>query len=142
MSLLSRRPFSDLDKFFDDNDWMLPVFFRKESTIPSIDIYETDADVIAEVNIPDFDPEKVDVSVHNGILQIKGFINENAEDKKNGYWRREIRRGSFERRVRLPVAVKETVTEATYEKGLLKIIMPKNDSKTVSKVKIRIKENK
>ena len=142
MSLLSRRPFSDLDKFFDDNDWMLPVFFRKESTIPSIDIYETDVDVIAEVNIPDFDPEKVDVSVHNGILQIKGSINENTEDKKNGYWRHEIRRGSFERRVRLPIAVKETITEATYEKGLLKIIMPKNDAKTVSKVKIRIKENK
>jgi len=44
--------------------------------------------------------------------------------------------------LRLPTAVKETSVEATYEKGALKITMPKLEPKAKSKVKIKVKENK
>lgn len=66
-------------------------------------------------------------------------MDEKKEEKEKGYWRREIRTGSFERMVRLPVAVKEDAVEATYEKGVLKIVMPKAEAKPSSKVKIQIK---
>ena len=62
------------------------------------------------------------------------------EEKERGYWRKEIRKGSFERMIRLPLPVKENAVEAVYEKGILKISMPKAESKPSSKVKIKVKE--
>jgi len=139
MSFIPWKPFSDLDKFFGDDDWLMPVFPRIELTKPAMDVKETDKEVIAEVEIPGFDPEKVDVSVEDGVLRVKGSMDEKKEEKEKGYWRKEIRTGSFERMVRLPVAVKEDEVEATYEKGLLKIVMPKAEAKPSSKVKIQVK---
>tara|TARA_B100000745_G_C20150979_1_gene394614 strand:+ start:63 stop:488 length:426 start_codon:yes stop_codon:yes gene_type:complete len=140
MSIIKWKPFSDLDKFFGDDDWMMPVFPRMQLSHPAMDVKETDTEVVAEVEIPGFDPEKVDVSVENGVLRVRGAIDEKNEEKDKGYWRKEIRTGSFERMVRLPVAVKEDAVEATYEKGMLKIVMPKAETKPSSKVKIQIKE--
>ena len=140
MSLIPWKSFSDLDKFFGDDDWLLPVFPRAEIVKPAMDVYETDKDVVAEVNIPDFDPKKVDVSVESGVLKVSGKMEEKKEEKEKGYWRKEIRKGSFERMVRLPVAVKESAVEASYENGVLKITMPKAEAKPSSKVKIRVKE--
>jgi len=140
MSLIPWKPFSDLDRFFDDEDWMFPVFPRVKFAQPAMDVRETDKEVVAEVELPGFDPEKVEVSVEDGILRVKGSMDEKKEEKEKGYWRKEIRRGSFERMVRLPVAVKEDAVEATYEKGVLKIAMPKAKAKPSSKVKIQVKE--
>jgi len=140
MSLIPWKPFSDLDKFFNDDDWLLPVFPRTDLTKPAMDIKETDKEIIAEVEVPGFDPKKIDVSVENGVLRVSGQLDEKKEEKEKGYWRKEIRKGSFERMVRLPVAIKEDAVEATYEKGVLKIVMPKAEAKLTAKTKVKIKE--
>lgn len=139
MSLIPWRPFFDLDKFFSEEDWLLPVFPAADMIKPAMDIRETEKEVIAEVEIPGFDPEKIEVSVKDGVLRVKGAKDEKKEEKEKGYWRREIRTGSFERMVRLPVAIKEDAVEAVYEKGLLRIVMPKVKEKPASKVKIQVK---
>lgn len=139
MSLIPWKPFSDLDKFFSDDEWFLPVFPRIELTKPAMDIRETDKEIVAEIEIPGFDPEKIDISVEDDVLNVRGTMDEKKEEKEKGYWRKEIRKGSFERRVRLPVAVKENAIEATYEKGVLKIVMPKAEVKPKSKIKIQVK---
>jgi HSP20 family protein len=140
MSLIPWRPFADLDRFFGDDDWFLPVFPRVELTKPAMDIKETDKEVIAELAIPGFDPRNIEVSVEDGVLRVRGSMDEKKEEKEKGYWRKEIRRGSFERMVHLPVAVKEDAVEATYERGLLRIVMPKAEAKPTSKVTIQVKE--
>lgn len=140
MSLIPWKPFFDLDKFFDNEDWLLPVFPRLEFTKPAMDIKETDKEIIVEVEVPGFDPKKIEVSVKDGVLRISGRMDEKKEEKEKGYWKREIRRGSFERLVRLPITVKENAVEATYEKGILRIALPKTEVKPGSKVKIRVKE--
>lgn len=130
----------NFDKFFGDgDDWLLPVFPRVELAKPAMDIKETDDSVVAEIEIPGFDPQKIDVTVEDGVLQVSGKMDETKEEKEKGYWRKEIRKGSFKRMVRLPVAVKENELEATYEKGVLKIVMPKAKVKSSKKVKIKVK---
>jgi len=140
MPLIPWRPLSDLEKFFDDDDWLLPVFPRLELVKPAMNLKETDKEIVAEVEAPGFNPENIEVSVEDGVLRVRGKMDEKKEEKEKGYWRREIRTGSFERAVKLPVAVKESAVEATYEKGILKIVMPKVETKPSSKVKIRVKE--
>ena len=142
MALIPWKPFSDLDRFFGDDDWVFPVFPRIEMVKPAMDIYETEKDVVAELSLPDFDPEKVDISVHDGVLKISGRVDEKKEEKEKSYWKREIRKGSFERMVRLPTSVKEDAIDATYEKGVLKIVMPKAEPKAVPKVRIKVGDKK
>lgn len=112
---------------------------RLDLTKPAMDIYETDKEVVAEVNLPGFNPENIEVKVENGLLKISGKAAEEKEEKEKGYWRKEIRRGSFERIVRLPAAVKENAVEATYSQGVLKIVMPKLEPKPATKIKVKVK---
>jgi len=142
MALIPWKPFSDLDKFFDEEDWFFPVIPKTEITKPAMDIYETDKDVVAELSIPDFDPDKINVSVENGVLQVSGKMDKKEEEKKKGYWRKEIRKGSFERMVRLPVAVNESKASAVYENGVLKITIPKAKKEIKKKAQIKVKKKK
>lgn len=139
MAIIPWKPFDELDRFFSDEDLFLSVLPRFQAG-PVMDVYETDKNVVAEVNLPGVDPEKVDVSVKNGILRVSGSSEEKTEEKKKGYWRKEIRKGSFERAVRLPSEVQEDKVNATYEKGVLKIVIPKTKAKAAEKkVKIKVK---
>lgn len=137
MALIPYRSLFDMDRFFDDEDMFFPVPSERNIFRPSMDIYEKGANVIAEMNVPGIDADKIEVSVKDGILHVLGISEEKKEEKEKGYWRKEIRKGSFERMVRLPVPVQENKIEATCESGILKIVMPKIGQKEGSKVKVK-----
>jgi len=141
MALIPWKPFNALDKFFEDEDWLWPAFPLR-STLPAMDIYETDKELVAEINLPGVDPEKIDISIKDNLLSVSAKTEEKKEEKEKGYWRKEIKSGLFERVVHLPVAVKEDKIEATYDKGVLKIVMPKAEAKPTSKIKVKVKESK
>jgi len=135
MPIIPWKPFDDLENFFEGDNWFLPI----KPSGPAMDVYETEKEVVAELNLPGIDPDKVNISVENQILQVSGVSEEKKEEKKKGYWRKEIRKGSFERSISLPVPIKEDEVEASYEKGVLKIVMPKAEKKPSEAKKIKIK---
>ena len=127
-----------MERFFEE-DWFLPAFPSFKIAEPAMDVYETEKEVVAEVNLPGIEPEKVEVSVKNQVLSVSGKTEEKKEEKEKGYWRREIKKGAFQRMVRLPCPVQEDKVEATYEKGVLKIVMPKAERPKEKTVKIKVK---
>lgn len=139
MKLIPWRPF-DFSRFFEDDDWFLPVIPRISE--PALDLYETEKEVVAKVNLPGVDPEKINVTVDEQTLRISGSTEEKSEEKKKGYFRREIRQGAFERVVQLPVPVKADATEANYDRGVLEIIMPKAEPEKTEGKKIKVKVKK
>jgi len=141
MAIIPWKPFFNIDRFFEDEDWFLPVLPKNKIFEPAMDLYETDKEVIAEINAPGYDSDKFEVSVNDGLLKIRGEMEEKKEEKKRNYWRKEIREGSFEKVVRLPTAVDENKVEATYEKGILRVVMPKikKETKTEKKIKVKTK---
>ncbi len=140
MDLVPFNPFKNIEQWFEDEDWALPIISQSSFKEPAIDIYQTDNDVVVEMNVPDFDPEKIDISVKNQVLTVKGETEKKEEEKKKNYWKKEIRRGSFERSIRLPIEIDEDKVEATYDKGILKIVMPKKfPSSTAEEKKIKVK---
>lgn len=139
MALIPWRPFGDLDRFFGDDEWMMSVFPRTEAMRPAMDLYETDKEVIAEITLPNIDPEKIEVEVDDQTLRVKGSMEEKKEEKKKDYWRKEIRTGSFERATRLPSAIKKDGVEATYEKGVLKVVMQKAGEERKESAKVKVK---
>ncbi|MBN2198194.1 Hsp20/alpha crystallin family protein [Candidatus Wolfebacteria bacterium] len=139
MALIPWKSFSDLDNFFEDDNFFLPVFSKGKISEPAMDVYEKKNEIIVELDAPGFNPEKIDVSVKNGVLIVKGEMEEEKEDKEKNYWRKESRKSSFERMIRLPMDVDEDKVEADYDKGVLKIIMPKAKNEKSLKKKIKVK---
>jgi HSP20 family protein len=135
--------FFDLDRFFSEEEWetpsVLPVLGLKE---PAVNLYETDKELILEVEAPGFEPKDIEVSLENQNLYLKGKTAKKEEEKGKNYWRKEIRRESFERIIRLPVPVDEKKVEAVFKNGILKVVMPKINQEKEKKVKVEVKEEK
>ena len=133
----------DLKDFFEDFDdeWLLPVLRRSDVISPRMDLYETENDLVAELSLPKVDPNNIEISVEDQTLRVRAETEEEKEEEKKGYWRKEIRKGSFERVVSLPKPVKEDKVEAVYKNGVLKITMPKLETKKKEK-KVKVKVEK
>jgi len=139
--LIPRRLFN-LDRFFSDEGWDFDQYFPVlKVPEPAVDLYETDKDVVVEVSVPGFDLKNIDVAIENQNLYLKGQKQQEEEKKGKDYWRKEIRSESFERIIRLPVAIDEKKTAATFKNGILKITMPKIQPSQEKKIKVKVKED-
>src|SRR5690242_19827632 len=93
--------------------------------LPAMDVYnEDDRQLVAEVHTPGFTKDDVNVSVHNGVLEIRGEKHEKEDKgKKRNYLVRESHE-SFYRRVMLPEYADEDHVDAQFHNGVLKVIIP------------------
>jgi HSP20 family protein len=106
---------------------------------PSLDVSETEDTVVVRVELPGVDPDDVQISVTDQTLYLRG--EKKLEHVTSGvhFHRVERRFGSFSRTVGLPCPVEVEEIEATYEKGVLMIVMPKRrDKKEREAVKLQV----
>lgn len=130
--LMRWHPMLDVDRFFDDD------FSVGGGFAPAMDVYQEGDNVIVKASLPDIDPEKVNISVENDVLTMWGESEERKEVKREDYYHKEIRCGSFSRSVVLPMKVKADETEAVYEKGVLKITLPKAEEAKPKKIAVKV----
>lgn len=141
MAIIPFRPFRDLERFFEGEDWdIFPVVPFRGVKVPQVDVYQTDKEVVVEMPLAGVKPEDVDISVEDNVLTVRGETKEEKEEKRRNYWRKEIRKGAFERLVTLPTEVKGEKAIADSKNGILKITLPKVKVKKVKKVKIKVKK--
>jgi HSP20 family protein len=129
------EPFEEMDKFFSD----FPSAMRSSGDsgfVPAVDMYEDKDNVVVEAQLAGIDPEKIDISVENDVLQIKGESEKKNEVEDKNYYRKEIRRGSFYRSVPLPAHVQGDNASAVCEEGVLRISIPKAPETKPKKIKI------
>jgi len=108
--------------------------------MPAVDVYEDGDNVIVETQLAGIDPEKVDISIENDVLCIKGESEKKSEVEDKSYYRKEIRSGSFYRSIPLPMHVQGDKAAAEAKDGVLKISVPKAEE--VKPRKINIKTSK
>lgn len=126
----------EFDKFFDD----FSPLTRMANFVPALDVYQTKDDVVVEAPLAGIDPGKVNISIENDVLTIEGQSEQKSEVDEKNYYRKEVRCGSFHRSVALPAAVNGDKAKATYEKGVLKIVVPKEERTKPKTVKVEIKD--
>lgn len=140
MSLIKWSPFLS-DNYFDDFDKVVsdfsPLLRTTNSFMPAIDLYEDRDNIIVETQLSGIDPAKVDISIENDVLCIKGESEKKTEVDEKNYYRKEIRRGSFYRSIPLPSRIQEDKTTAVVDGGILKISMPKAGENKAKSIKIK-----
>jgi len=113
--------------------------------IPRVDVYETDGNVVAEFELPGIKAENIDLEVGGNTIKVEARMDEKKEDKKKGYYRKEIRKGYYRRVIPLSVDIKEDAAEAEYKDGVLKVVVPKfgprKTEKKGKKIKIKTRKN-
>lgn len=145
MPIIPWRPLWDIDRWFEEEweDWFeRPRWGRLLPMIrtPKMDIYETEKEVVAEVELPGVDPKDIDIEVKDNYLKIEAKKEEKKEEKEKGYYRKELSKGYYKRVVPLPVEVIGEKAEADYKEGILKITIPKvKPSKKEEKKGIKVK---
>ncbi|MCS7201079.1 MAG: Hsp20/alpha crystallin family protein [Patescibacteria group bacterium] len=112
-----------LDKFFEEEDFF-PFPFSFSGNLAT-DVYETDKELIVEMQVPGFKKENIKISIQDGYLKVEGKYDEVDEEREKNYWRKEIRRSSFARAIPLPRDIETKGAKANFENGVLRIKLPK-----------------
>jgi HSP20 family protein len=112
---------------------------RRMGLTPAIDLCETKDDIIVKAEVPGVDSKDIDISLSGNVLSIKGEKRQKKEDKDEDSHRVERSYGGFSRTLRLPCEVEENKITATYEKGVLKIKLPKCQPSKPKRIKINVK---
>lgn len=123
-------PWFDLDRMFDDFDRSFGLSpFRgaagERGWAPAVDVFEDEKEIVLTADLPDMDQKDLDIHVEDNQLTIKGERKFENEEKKDKYHRIERRYGSFQRTFALPDTVDGDNIVAKYDKGVLKVTLPK-----------------
>ncbi|MBN1800487.1 MAG: Hsp20/alpha crystallin family protein [Candidatus Lokiarchaeota archaeon] len=156
------RPFSlfqEMDRYFDDmtrdlfGNFMWPFSSRrwgpsilsemeKEPLFrtPLSNITEDDKNFNIVAEMPGLNKSDITVSIHDGNLEIKGEAKEEKREEKEGKLvRREYRSSSYYRCFSLPENANEDLVNATLDKGILKVTIPKKEPVKIEKKTIEVK---
>jgi HSP20 family protein len=103
----------------------------------TIDVYQTDDEVIIKSTIAGVKPEDLDVSINNDMVTIKGERKQEDEISLDNYYYQECYWGLFSRSVILPVEIIADKAEATMKNGILTLKLPKADTTKTRKIQVR-----
>jgi HSP20 family protein len=127
-----------MDRLFDDA-FTRPFSLRDGWTVPAIDMYQTDDEIVVQAALPGIKADEVQINITGEVLTLKGEM-KHDEDKKEKAWHiHEQRWGSFERSVALPTDVVADKAKAEFENGILTITLPKAEEVKPKVINIKAK---
>lgn len=105
---------------------------------PAVDIFENEHELVVKADLPDIKPEDLDIRVENNLLTIRGERKfEKKVDEKN-YLRVERAYGSFARSFSLANTVNSEAIKASYENGVLTLVIPKREEAKPKQIKVNV----
>jgi len=109
---------------------------------PPVDVYEDEHNVVLKVEVPGIDEKDIDVRVENNVLTVHGERKVEKEEKEENFRRVERQYGSFTRTFTLPSTVDAEKIQADYDKGILKIVLPKKAEAKPKSIKVNVGSQK
>lgn len=125
----------------EEESWATPAYSQSESEGAegqlTIDVYQTENDIVIKSTIAGVKPEDLDVSINNDMVTVKGERKNEEEVESGNYYYQECYWGSFSRSVLLPVDVIPEKADASLKNGILTIRLPKADTTKTKKIQVR-----
>jgi HSP20 family protein len=137
---LSERPHDvfSIDNLFDNffGNSLMPALFSGDGQI-RVDIKENEKEYIVEADLPGVKKEEINVDLNNDRLTISVTRNEEVNEEKENYIRKERRSGSYCRSFYVENVIEDQIS-AKFENGVLSMVLPKKESGVSKKSKIEI----
>lgn len=124
------------DDFFD-GFFTRPVTNRQISCMKT-DILENENGYTLEIDVPGFGKDDIKISLDNGYLTVEAKKEDEKEVKKDHYLRRERFLGSAARSFYVGDDIAQSDIKANYDKGILKLFIPKQGTNLKEKQYISI----
>jgi HSP20 family protein len=122
------------------DEFGIPLFLEATAALPAIDVSETEDSVILRAEVPDINPEDLDISITEDTLRIMGETTQERVEEEGGVQTTERRYGSFSRTLQLPCKIALDDVKATYTEGILSIVMPKCSPEQAREIKVKVKK--
>ena len=148
MPVVKYSPFVDTDEFpaglrlFQDT--VNRLFSDQASTrpwAPSVDIFETDNELVLKADVPGVDEKDIDIRIENGTLLLKGERKFERDEKNKGFHRLERSYGSFVRYFTVPETVDTENVKADFKQGVLTVVLPKKEIAKPKAIKVQVNNN-
>ena len=134
-SIFGENLFDDDWFDFDRDFWgkKNPLYGKNAKNIMKTDIREHDTGYELDVDLPGFKKDEINIELENGYLTISAAkgLDKDEQDKKGKYIRKERYAGAMQRSFYVGDAVTEEDVKAKFEDGILKLSIPKKDTKEV-----------
>lgn len=104
-----------------------------------LDVYATDDKVVIIASVPGMNPDELQLTVQQNTVTLSGSLGRvvDTEDAKGATWYiHELGSGQYRRSVSLPFAVDADKADATFEHGMLRVVLPKAEESKPRKIAI------
>jgi HSP20 family protein len=128
-----------MDRLFDDA-FTHPLSMSGNGwSVPAVDMYQTDNEIVVKAALPGIKPDEVQINITGDVLTLKGEVKQSEEVKEKAYHIHEQRWGAFERTLILPANVIADKAKADFENGILSIALPKAEEAKPKTITIKTK---
>jgi len=135
-TLIKWAPFRDFDVIDRRMRRMLEDFGVAPAQLPAADLYETEKELIVELDVPGFDESELALEVTDHTLIVKGERMEEKEEKDKVFYLHERLEKHFERSFTLPVDADIDRMQAKFGTGVLRVHVPKVEAAKPRKIEI------
>jgi HSP20 family protein len=139
MSLSHFDPLANLRLFEDAFTRVLAEPQTNRPWSPSVDIYETENELVLKADLPDVDLKDIDVRVENQTLTIAGERKFEQQEAGKGFHRIERNYGRFVRSFAVPSSFDTGNIGAGYKNGVLTVTLPKTEAAKPRQIKVEVK---
>lgn len=136
----------EMDRMFESftRDWPFPTALGGEQggfLSPRVNVAETETGLELTAELPGVDEKDIDIDLTDGVLTLKAEQRSEREEKdeKKRYHLVERSYGTFMRRFALPFEPDEDKVEASFDKGILRIAVPRSADADKQGRKIAVK---
>ncbi|HUF02558.1 MAG TPA: Hsp20/alpha crystallin family protein [Aridibacter sp.] len=145
MSIIKYDPFRELRSLQDEMNRLfmtnVPRSVAQEDLAsggwsPSVDIYESENEIILEAELPGMKREDFEVSIENNVITLKGKREFEKKEEGDNYHRVERSYGAFTRSFSLPRTVSAENTTADFRNGVLKVSLPKKEEAKARRIEV------
>jgi HSP20 family protein len=105
-----------------------------------VDVYASDNEIAVIAAVPGIEPDDIELTINQNTVTIRGELKNvaSSEEAKNATWYlHELPYGKFQRTLTLPLDVDVAKADATFDHGILKLLLPKAEGAQPKQIKVR-----
>lgn len=130
-----------MDRLFEDS-FIRPTTWTGlaagQIAVP-VDLWETNDAYHLRADLPGITPEAIDINVTADTVAFSGETKAATDVSNDGWLRQERRVGKFQRAFTLPVQIDPNKVQASFQHGVLDLVLPKADQVKPRSIKVNAK---